>query len=191
MGLSAVTMEHPTVIEDIHRYARWAGTSVVKDGKYNLTSKEFLAAFDAYRTTVGKNAPLGSSSAVGRQLFVDGKTAFLIHGPWVWSWLEKASPAVRPNLKMVRAPFEPQLAPAGITIHMSNGLDKATENAAWTFIDFVTRARWQRDYILMTGQPAGRVSPVLTEADKAKAPIWPSSRKPPARPRRSTRTISA
>ena len=122
-GLSAVTMEHPTVIEDIHRYARWAGTSVVKDGKYNLTSKEFLAAFDAYRTTVGKNAPLGSSSAVGRQLFVDGKTAFLIDGPWVWSWLEKASPAVRPNLKMVRAPFEPQLAPAG---------SRSTCPTAWT-----------------------------------------------------------
>lgn len=169
-GLSAVTTEHPTAVEDLHRYAMWAGTSLVKDGKYNLTAPEVVAALDAYRQTVGQNAPLGNNSAVARQLFVDGRTAFLIDGPWVWSWLEKATPEMRPKLKMVRTPFEPQEAPGGITIHIAEGLDQGTADAAWKFVQFVTRPEWQRAYLKQTGQPAGRKSPVLTSDDIAAAP---------------------
>jgi len=169
-GLSAVTTEHPTAVEDLHRYTMWAGTSLVKDGKYNLTSSEVIAALDVYRQIVGKNAPLGNNSAVARQLFVDGRTAFLIDGPWVWSWLEKAKPEMRPNLKMIRSPFNPQQLPGGITIHLADGLDQETQDAGWKFIQFVTRPEWQRQYLKITGQPSGRKSTMLTPEDIATAP---------------------
>lgn len=169
-GLSAVTTDHPTVMEDMHRYIKYAGTDVIVDGKYNLTSPEVVAAVEAYRNVVGKNAPLGNNSAVARQLFVDGKTAFLVDGPWVWSWLEKATPEMRDNLQMVRVPWDPQQAPGGITVHIAEGLDAATDAAAWKFIQFLTRPEWQREYIIATGQPSGRVASVLSEEDIAAYP---------------------
>lgn len=169
-GLSSVTTEHPTVAEDLHRYLGYAGTSVIKDGAYNLTSPEAVAAVETYRNVVGKNAPLGNNSAVARQLFVDGRTAFLVDGPWVWSWLEKATPEMRPNLKMVRTPWDPPQAPGGITLHIAEGLDEATEAAAWEFIAFATRPEWQRDYLITTGQPSGRAASVLTDEDVAAYP---------------------
>jgi len=169
-GLSAVTTEHPTVMEDLHRYIKYAGSDVIVDGKYNLTAPEVIAAVETYRNTVGKNAPLGNNSAVARQLFVDGKTAFLVDGPWVWSWLEKATPEMRPNLKMVRVPWDPQQAPGGITIHIAEGLDEATEAAAWKFIQFATKPEWQREYLIITGQPSGRAASVLTAEDEAQYP---------------------
>jgi multiple sugar transport system substrate-binding protein len=170
-GLSAVTTQHPTLVEDMHRYTLWAGTSLVKNGKYNLTSPEVVAAIDAYRTTVGKNAPLGNNSAVARQLFIDGRTAFLIDGPWITSWLDRAKPEMKPNLKMIRAPFDKQGAPGGITLHIAAGLDKPTEDAAWKFILHATQEKWQRAYIMQTGQPAGRARSVLTPEDEKAFPV--------------------
>jgi multiple sugar transport system substrate-binding protein len=169
-GLSAVTTEHPTVMEDLHRYLGYAGTAAVVDGKYNLTSPEAVAAIETYRKVVGKNAPLGNNSAVARQLFVDGKTAFLVDGPWVWSWLEKATPEMRPNLHMVRTPWDPPQAPGGITLHIAEGLDEETKAAAWKFVLFASKPEWQREYLKITGQPAGRASSVLTEEDVAQFP---------------------
>lgn len=169
-GLSAVTTEHPTVMEDIHRYMAFGNAEATKDGAYNLTSPEVVAAVETYRKVVGKNAPLGNNSAVARQLFVDGKTAFLIDGPWVWSFLDKATPEMRPNLKMVEIPWGPQLSPGGITYHIAEGLDEATADAAWKFIQFAIQPEYQRTYLIMTGQPSGRASSVLTEADNAEFP---------------------
>lgn len=169
-GLSAVTTEHPTVMEDFHRYLGYGGTAAIVDGKYNLTSPEAVAAIETYREVVGKNAPLGNNSAVARQLFVDGKTAFLVDGPWVWSWLERATPEMRPNLHMVRTPWDPPQAPGGITLHIAEGLDEATEAAAWKFVQFATKPEWQREYLITTGQPSGRAASVLTAEDVEKFP---------------------
>ncbi|HTJ56044.1 MAG TPA: sugar ABC transporter substrate-binding protein [Devosiaceae bacterium] len=169
-GLAAVTTEHPTVVEDFTRFLRWQGTDVIKDGKYNLTSPEAIAAINVYRKTVGENAPLGNNSAIARQLFLDGKTGFIIDGPWFWSWLAKASPEVKANLKMIRLPFGPQLAPGGISLHLAGGLDKQTEDAAWKFILYATGKQLQRDYLVETGQPAGRASTVLSPADEKQYP---------------------
>lgn len=169
-GLSAVTTEHPTAVEELHRYTLWAGTALIANGAYNLTSPEVIDAIDEYRETVGNNAPLGNNSSVARQLFVDGKTGILLDGSWVWSWLERATPEMRPKLNMIKAPFDKQLVPGGLTIHIAEGLDEATEDAAWKFIQFTTRQEWQREYLKVTGQPAGRAASVLTDEDIAAAP---------------------
>ena len=169
-GLAAVTTEHPTAVEELHRYTQWAGTELVKDGQYNLTSDEVVAALEEYRNTVAENAPLGNNSSIARQLFVDGRTAFLIDGPWVWSRLEQASEEMRPNLKMVAVPFERQLAPGGVTLHVAAGLEPEIEDAAWNFVDLATQLEWNRQYTILTGQPSGRGSSTLTEEQVAEAP---------------------
>jgi len=169
-GLAAVTTEHPTAVEDFIRFVRWSGQDIVKDGKYDLTSPGVVAAIDTYRRVVGQNAPLGNNSAIARQLFLDGKTGFLIDGPWFWSWLDKAPPDLRPSLKMIKAPFAPALAPGGITLHIAAGIDDALKDKAWSFIAFAAQPEWQRQYLLATGQPPGRAHDVLTEDDHRKYP---------------------
>nr|WP_272213211.1 sugar ABC transporter substrate-binding protein [Marinicella sp. W31]MDC2879161.1 sugar ABC transporter substrate-binding protein [Marinicella sp. W31] len=169
-GLSAVTTEHPTAVEDVHRYAIWAGANLIEDGQYNLTSPEVIDAMNAYRETVGQNAPLGNNSSVARQLFIDGRTSMLIDGPWVWSWLERATPEMRPKLVMGRLPFDPQLAPGGLIMNISEGLDEEVEDAAWKFIAFANSEEWQREYLLTTGQPPGRAANVLTPEDEEAHP---------------------
>lgn len=155
-GLSAVTTEYPTIPLDFIRTIVWSGGSLVKDGRYVLTSPGVVEAMGTYRRVVGGNAPLGANSTIIRQLFVDGKTGFLVDGPWVWSLLDKAPASVRPALKMAQAPFAPPLGGASNSIHLAAGLDPATADAAWSFVAFLAQPAWQRRYTELSAAPAAR-----------------------------------
>ena len=153
-ALAAVTTEYPTIVPDLIRNIVWSGAGVLKDGRYALSDPAVIAAVERYRQIVGGNAPIGQNSTVARQLFVDGKTAFLIDGPWVGSLFEKAPAAIRPTLKMVGAPFAPRLGGASNSIHIGAGLDAATEDAAWAFVSFLTQPHWQQRYTELSSAPA-------------------------------------
>ena len=76
-----------------------SGADWLKGGKYNFTDPAVVKAVDNWRQSVGY-APKGTNSATARQLFVDGKVAFLRDGPWVWGAVEKASAENKPNLRI-------------------------------------------------------------------------------------------
>ncbi len=153
-ALAAVTAEYPTIVQDFIRNIVWSGGTLLKDKNYALTDPAVTAAVERYRQIVGGNAPIGQNSTVARQLFVDGKTAFLIDGPWVGSLFDKAPASVRPALKMIGAPFAPRLGGASNSIHIAAGLDSATADAAWAFVSFLTQPRWQQRYTELSSAPA-------------------------------------
>ncbi|MEO1016309.1 MAG: extracellular solute-binding protein, partial [Pseudomonadota bacterium] len=168
-GLAAVTTEHPTVVIDFLRFITWQGQELIANGNYNLTDPEVVEAIEVYRHTVGGNAPLGNNSTIARQLFNDGKTGFLIDGPWVWARLASASEDIRPHLKMMPAPFAPKLGGAANSIHIPASLDEAAQDKVWSFIELLAEPEWQRQYMLLTASPPGRVN-VLTAEDKRDNP---------------------
>ena len=168
-GLSAVTTEYPTIPLDFIRMIVWSGQSLTKGTRYTLTDPGVVKAMELYRSLVGGNAPLGDNSTIIRQLFVDGKTGFLLDGPWVWALLDGAPAAVRPHLKMAKAPFPPPLGGASNSIHLAAGLDRATEDAAWSFVLFLARPEWQQRYTELSAAPAARRD-ALTPALAAKRP---------------------
>lgn len=168
-GLSAVTTEYPTIPLDFIRSIVWPGASLTNGTRWNLTDPKVVAAIETYRSVVSGNAPPGVNSTVIRQLFTDGKTGFLVDGPWVWALLDRAPPAVRPHLKMVKAPFAPPLGGASNSIHIAAGLDQATEEAAWSFIAFLAQPEWQQRYTVLAAAPAARQR-VLTPELEAQRP---------------------
>ncbi len=165
-GLSAVTTEYPTISADFLRTIIWNGASLLKGDKYNLTDPAVIAAMEVYRRSVGGNAPLGQNSTVIRQLFVDGKTGFLVDGPWVYSLLAKAKPEVRPHLQMVKAPFSPPIGGAGNSLHIAASADAATADAAWSFIQFLAQPEWQQRYTASGNVAAPRRNVITPEMAK-------------------------
>lgn len=168
-GLSAVTTEYPTIPLDLIRSIVWSGGQLVEGGRYALTSPATVAAVEGYRTLVGGNAPPGINSTVARQLFTDGKTGFLVDGPWVAALLERAPPTVRPALRMGKAPFSPPLGGASNSLHIAAGQPQAVQDAAWRFIQMLAEPRWQRRYTEMASVPAPRQG-VLTDELAAARP---------------------
>lgn len=163
-GLAAVTTEHPTLAQDFIRFIEWQDQRFIVDGNYNLTDPGVVAAIENYRETVGENAPLGNNSTIARQLFTDGRTAFLIDGPWMYANFENASGDVRPNLEMVAAPFSPPLGGASNSIHLPDGLDPEIEQHAWAFIEYLARDDMQERYLVLTASPSGRADVLSDDA---------------------------
>ncbi len=164
-GLAAVTSEYPTIIYDIMGFLEWQGQKFIDNGKYNLTNPKVIAALESYRRVVGNNAPIGSNHTVARQLFLDGKTGFLLDGPWVWARIGSAPAAVRPSLKMVALPFEPHIGGAANSLHIPVGISAERKDLVWSFIKFAMQPEWQRRYLLSTSAPPG-LGNVLTEEDR-------------------------
>ena len=167
-GLSAVTTEYPTIPLDFIRSIVWSGGALTKGTRYNLTDPKVVAAVERYRHVVGSNAPLGANSTIIRQLFTDGKTGFLIDGPWVWALLERAPKEVRANLKMTKCPFSPPLGGASNSIHIAAGLDAATQDAAWSFIAFLARPEWQRRCTELAASPTGGINTLTPELERSR-----------------------
>ena len=100
------------------------------------------------RSTTGAQsvayAPKGTNSATARQLFIDGKVAFLRDGPWVWGAVEKAPAEVRPNLKMARLAVPRRAGRASNSLHIAAKTDAKKKDAAWNFIQMAASPEWQR-----------------------------------------------
>jgi multiple sugar transport system substrate-binding protein len=144
-----------------------SGADWLKGGKYNFTDPAVVKAIDDWRTSVSY-APKGTNSATARQLFIDGKTAFLRDGPWVWGALAKAPAETRPQLKVTGLPFPVEPGGASNSIHIAAKTDAKKKEAVWNFIVMAASPEWQRAYAL-TGSPAPRKNS-LTPADFAANP---------------------
>ncbi len=88
-GLSTITAEHPNMVVEMATWVIGSGADWLKGGKYNFTDPAVVKAIDNWRA-VRRLRAQGHEFGDGRQLFIDGKTAFLRDGPWVWGAVEKA-----------------------------------------------------------------------------------------------------
>jgi multiple sugar transport system substrate-binding protein len=115
-----------------------------------------------------KLTPLGNKAEDIRQLFIEGRIAMRLDGPWMWGLLDKASPAIRPNLK-VAAP--PETVPVGGTsnvIAMPSGLPPEKKHLVWDYIRQITSQHWQEQYVALSGQLAPRPGSLTPELLRAK-----------------------
>ena len=129
-----------------------SGADWLKGGKYNFTDPAVIKAVDGWRQSVSY-APKGTNSATARQLFIDGKVAFLRDGPWVWGAVEKAPANVKPDLKITGLPFPVTPGGASNSLHVAAKTDAKKKEAAWNFIQMAASPEWQHKYAL-TGSPA-------------------------------------
>ena len=166
-GLSTITAEHPNMVVEMASWVIGSGADWLKGGKYNFTDPAVVKAVEGWRQSVGY-APKGTNSATARQLFIDGKVAFLRDGPWVWGAVEKAPADVKPNLRITGLPFPVTPGGASNSLHLAAKTDAKKKEAAWNFIQMAASPEWQNKYAL-TGSPAPRKGAV-TAADIAAKP---------------------
>jgi multiple sugar transport system substrate-binding protein len=161
-GLSTITAEHPNMVVEMASWVIGSGADWLKGGKYSFTDPAVVKAIDGWRQSIAY-APKGTNSATARQLFIDGKVAFLRDGPWVWGALAKAPADVRPDLRIGALPFPVTPGGASNSLHLAAKTDAKKKEAAWNFIVMAASPEWQSRYAL-TGSPAPRKG-ALTAAD--------------------------
>ena len=164
-GLVTTTAEHPNMFIDAATWVLGEKQDWLKGNKYNFTDPGVVAAMDQFRKSL-TYAPPGTNSAAARQLFIDGKAAFLRDGPWVWATLQKAKPETRPLLKMTQLPFPVITGGASNSLHIPAKLDAQKKKLVWEFIALAATPSWQEKYVQLTGSPAGRVGMIGPEQAK-------------------------
>jgi multiple sugar transport system substrate-binding protein len=164
-GLVTTTAEHPNMFIDAATWVLGEKQDWLKGNKYNFTDPGVIAAMDQFRKSL-TYAPPGTNSAAARQLFIDGKAAFLRDGPWVWATLQKAKPETRPLLKMTQLPFPVITGGASNSLHIPARLDAQKKKLVWEFIALAATPSWQEKYVQLTGSPAGRVGMIGPEQAK-------------------------
>jgi multiple sugar transport system substrate-binding protein len=164
-GLVTTTAEHPNMFIDAATWVLGLKQDWLKGNKYNFSDPGVVAAMDQFRKSL-TFAPPGTNSAVARQLFVDGKAAFLRDGPWVWATLQKAKPEIRPSLKMTQLPFPVVTGGASNSLHIPTRLDAQKKKLVWEFIALAATPAWQEKYVQMTSSPSGRLGMINAEQAK-------------------------
>lgn len=164
-GLVTTTAEHPNMFIDAATWVLGEKQDWLKANKYNFTDPGVVAAMDQFRKSL-TFAPPGTNSASARQLFIDGKAAFLRDGPWVWATLQKAKPETRPLLKMAQLPFPVITGGASNSLHIPARLEAQKKKLVWEFIALAASPAWQEKYVQLTGSPAGRIGVIGPEQAK-------------------------
>ena len=164
-GLVTTTAEHPNMFIDAATWVLGEKQDWLKGNKYNFNDPGVVAAMDQFRKSL-TYAPPGTNSASARQLFIDGKAAFLRDGPWVWATLQKAKPETRPLLKMAQLPFPVITGGASNSLHIPARLEAQKKKLVWEFIALAASPAWQEKYVQLTGSPAGRIGAIGPEQAK-------------------------
>jgi multiple sugar transport system substrate-binding protein len=164
-GLVTTTAEHPNMFIDAATWVLGEKQDWLKGNKYNFTDPGVVAAMDQFRKSL-TYAPPGTNSASARQLFIDGKAAFLRDGPWVWATLQKAKPETRPLLKMAQLPFPVITGGGSNSLHIPARLEAQKKKLVWEFIALAASPAWQEKYVQLTGSPAGRIGVIGPEQAK-------------------------
>ena len=154
-GYGLTTQQHNNVYVDFANMVVGYGSILVKDGKYNFNDPKLLQAAEDYRT-LASFAPKGISSEMMRQMWVDGKVAMFVDGPFVAALIDTADPALKPFLKIARPPFEVTPGSISNSLHIASDLKGPKRDLVVNFIKQVAEPANQVRYSELTKSPAGR-----------------------------------
>lgn len=153
------TQQHANVYQDFSNFVVGEGSALIKDGFYNISSPEVVQASKDYNYVASK-APKGVSTEMLRQLYVDGKIAMLVDGPWVASMIATAEDDIRPFLKIAKTPFPMTPGSISNSLHIAKTLPEKRKKLVFEFIEQVAKPENQILYSQLTQSPCGRISAV-------------------------------
>jgi multiple sugar transport system substrate-binding protein len=149
------TQQHNNVYSDFANFVTGYGSSLVKDGKYNFNDPKLFQAAEDYRF-ISSYAPKGISSEMMRQMYIDGKIAMFVDGPFVAALIDTADPALKPFLKLAKPPFEVEPGSISNSLHVASDLKGVKRELVIEFIKQVAEPANQVRYSELTRSPAGR-----------------------------------
>lgn len=162
-GLVATSIEHPNLVVEAGTWVMGQGLDWVRDGKYNFTDPKIVAAVEQYRRSM-RSAPPGTNSTTARQLFLDGKAAFLRDGPWIWAFIDKAPAATKASLKVARVPFPNVTGGTSNGIHIAASIPKEKQELVWKLIALAATPKFQGEYVVLSAAPAARKGSLPADA---------------------------
>ncbi len=132
---------------------RWTNSA----GKPTIDTPEVIEGLRRWKLLqTEKLTPLGLKAEDVRQLFIEGRVAMRLDGPWMQGLLAKARPEVRDNLKTAETPTTTPLGGTSNVIAIPASLAPERKRLVWEYIRQVASREWQEQYVALSGQLAPR-----------------------------------
>lgn len=144
-------------MRDALQFVTGAGADWARDGAWNWTDPEVVAAIDLWREIAVNYAPRGTDINAKRQAFYDGNVAMMIENPSVWPNVAAAAgPDIVEHLHLGPMPFADVPGDVSQGYALSATLDEETADLAWDFIEFVASPEIMRVYVELVQTPVTR-----------------------------------
>ena len=136
------------------------------EGKPAMDTPEMAAALQRWKTVLDEGlTPMDLPSGDTRQLFIEGKIAMKLDGPWVYGVMRNAAPEVLANLRLAKPPFDPPIGGSSNVIGMPSEISDEKKQLVWEFIELVTSQHFQERFSELGAMPAPRPG-AITQAAK-------------------------
>ncbi len=100
--------------------------------------------------------PTGMETGPMRQLLAQGNMAMWFDGPWGQGFVREAPPEVKPNIQVARLPFPQIFGGSSNVIAMPASIPDEEKQMVWEFIQSLSTAEAQREYVMMYCTPSAR-----------------------------------
>lgn len=159
-GYGFMTLAEEAFYGDITMWAIGEDPDIYKDGKFQFNTPGVATALANYKTMFDNEVtPMGVPKATYRQMFADGQVAFLIDGPWQYSFVQSLSEEMAANVRTAVVPFPTKLSAAADNVMTIPSGAKNIEGAM-KYLEMCASPEYQGEFAMMTNTTPGMASAV-------------------------------
>ncbi len=134
-------------------------------GEVTMNTPQMIEALSRWKTiNREKLMPRDPKPGDTRLLFIDGKIAMKVDGPWLYPIINQAKPERRSHIKITTAPFHPPVGGSSNSLAIAHDISDAHKKLAWDFLKIAASDKYQTLYGTL-----GQSLPASPRADVAEA----------------------
>lgn len=153
-GYGFMTLSEDAFVNDIYMWALGADSGIFKDG-FHFDTEGVRKALGYYKQLFDAGVtPIGVPKTTYRTMFAQGQVAFLIDGPWVYTFAQTLENNEAENIRTVAVPFD-----TGCSVMSENLMtiptDAKNKEGAMLYIEMCTEYESQAKFTELTCCTAG------------------------------------
>lgn len=134
-----------------------AGGSYTVDGKPAFNTPGVIEGLRRLKQLYDeKLIPADQTSGEVRQLFIEGKVATTVDGPWIYNTMKTATPEMQEVLKLSMPPSSPPVGGTSNVVTMPSDLSDEKKQLVWDFIQIAASEPFQERFAELGSSPAPR-----------------------------------
>jgi multiple sugar transport system substrate-binding protein len=134
-------------------------------GEVTMNTPQMIEALSRWKTiNRGGFMPRDPKPGDTRLLFIDGKIAMKVDGPWLMPIISQAKPERRAHIKITMAPFHPPVGGSSNSLAIAHDISAAHKKLAWDFLKLAASDKYQTLYGTL-----GQSLPASPRADLSEA----------------------
>jgi multiple sugar transport system substrate-binding protein len=136
-----------------------------KEGKVTMSTPEMIEALSRWKAVNSEGLmPRDPKPGETRELFIDGRIAIKVDGPWLVPIINRARPEIREQIVLTQGPFHPPVSGSSNVLGIAADIPEENKKLVWDFIKIATSDKFQTLYGTL-----GQSIPSSPRADRSEA----------------------